>query len=119
MATISEHGGNIHQIIREYGLEKLIDFSANINPLGLPAGVKPALDSHWEALLHYPDPDCSELKEALAQQQGLSPEQILISNGSIELIYLIPQIIKPQKSLILSQRALQIVMTILRQFFLL
>ncbi len=101
MPVISEHGGNIYKITSECGLDHIIDFSANINPLGLPAGVRPALNGYEEALLHYPDPDCIKLKEDLAKRHGITSNQILISNGSIELIYLIPQLIKPEQSLIL------------------
>lgn len=102
MPVIPAHGGNIYQIIGQCKLGRVTDFSANINPLGLPAGVREALNNHWDALLHYPDPDCVELKIELAKRHAITPDQILIGNGSIELIYLIPQVIKPKQSLILS-----------------
>jgi threonine-phosphate decarboxylase len=102
MPVVSEHGGNLHQVIRDYRLGKLTDFSANINPLGVPLGVRQVLNDHWDALTHYPDPDCTELKAELARRHGIRPEQILVGNGSIELIYLIPQAIKPKRSLVLA-----------------
>ncbi len=96
MAVISPHGGNI------YSYNKITDFSANINPLGISPKVEQALSNYKDALLNYPDPDCGKLKMKLAQKHNISTDNILIGNGSIELIYLIPQYIKPACSLIIS-----------------
>jgi threonine-phosphate decarboxylase len=42
-------------------------------------------------LLHYPDPDCVALRETLARRWRLTPDRILIGNGSSELIHLLPR----------------------------
>jgi threonine-phosphate decarboxylase len=102
MPVISEHGGNIHQVMQEYGLDRITDFSASINPLGPPAGIRRGFNSQGDMLVHYPDPNCTELREEIARQHGIPEGQILVSNGSIELIYLIPQVLKPKQSLILT-----------------
>ncbi|MFC1925840.1 pyridoxal phosphate-dependent aminotransferase [Chloroflexota bacterium] len=67
--------------------EKFIDFSANINPLGVSPQVKKAMSGL--ELDHYPDPDCQELRQALSQTVGMARENIVIGNGSTELIHLL------------------------------
>ncbi len=94
------HGGIRPADLRALGLrpEDVLDFSASVSPLGPPAGV-------WEALQRvdltaYPDPSCTALREALSShlarqsayltgQGGLSPDRILVGNGSTELIHLL------------------------------
>ena len=83
------HGGIRPAQLRELGLNPndVLDFSASVSPLGPPRGV-------WEAmqgvdLTAYPDPECLELKEALAQLHGLESDHILVGNGSTELIHLL------------------------------
>ena len=79
---------------------RIIDFSANINPLGLSPRVKKALISGIDTALHYPDPYCEGLKKKLASSLGVGEKNILIGNGSCDLIYLIPRVLTPQKVLI-------------------
>jgi histidinol-phosphate aminotransferase len=88
-ATIPVHGGLSPTELRALGLnrEEVIDFSVNLNPLGIPPGVKKALEKL--DLSCYPDPENLELKEALARVVGVHPDQIVIGNGSTELIYLL------------------------------
>lgn len=77
------HGGRLGRL----GADKLLDFSSNITPLGTPASVIRALKDATQNVSEYPDPDSSGLLAALAQHTGLSPSNILIGNGSIEIIY--------------------------------
>ena len=44
---------------------------------------------------HYPDRRCLDLRRDLAAYHGLSPEHILVGNGSTELIYLLARALKP------------------------
>jgi histidinol-phosphate aminotransferase len=66
---------------------QVLDFSANLNPLGPPPAVREALASFDPS--RYPDPDCVELREALAERDGVRSDQILVGNGSTELIHLV------------------------------
>ena len=61
----SIHGGDWAGFEREYGTRPL-DFSANVSPLGLPAGVRAAVIDALEGADRYPDPMCRELRAALA-----------------------------------------------------
>lgn len=87
------HGGNIHAAARELGqdLTKLLDFSASINPLGPSPRVWRAISRARRLMTHYPDPDCWELRQALAMRWQLEPEQIVLGNGSMEVIDVLPR----------------------------
>ena len=97
-------GGNIRAMARKYGFrpEEMIDFSASINPLGLHKNIKDAIVRNLDFIIHYPDPDYQELNDVLAGSLRIDAENILVGNGSIEFIYLIPRTLKPGKVLIPS-----------------
>jgi threonine-phosphate decarboxylase len=84
------HGGNLNRASLKYGLpkEEIIDFSANINPLGPSKEVTTALKNNLDLISRYPDPDCNELKTALSFYLGVHEKNILMGNGAAELIYL-------------------------------
>ncbi len=96
------HGGNITNASSKYGLpvEKMIDFSANINPLGPSRIVYSALTNSLGLISRYPDPDCSELRTILADFLGIRQDLILMGNGAAELIYLLVRVTKCKKALI-------------------
>lgn len=110
------HGGDVYEVARRQGraVEELVDFSANINPLGFPPGVVRAIQEALGLLVHYPDPGCVELAQDLAVYHGLSPEEILVGNGSTELIYLVVRALKPSRALMVApafseyQKALEV-----------
>jgi threonine-phosphate decarboxylase len=108
MTVLSEntpqHGGEVYGLARSLGVEvhDLLDFSANINPLGFPPGVVSAIQETLGEIVHYPDRQSLELREAVAAYHGLSPREILIGNGSTELIYLVARALHPQKGLIVA-----------------
>ena len=94
-----EHGGNIYQAQRQYK-RKFLDFSANINPLGLTPQIKEAIYKNFGSILHYPDPEAKNITRKIAQYWGIKEENVLVGNGSIELIYLIVSTFKPKTTLI-------------------
>ncbi len=93
------HGGNIYEIKRRYKKD-VIDFSANINPLGLTEDTKREFIRCYELIFHYPDPNAKDLIRQIAGYWGIDEDNILIGNGSTELIYLIAHAFKPKKALI-------------------
>ena len=99
---ITEHGGNIYKLAEALNLpeSKVIDFSASINPLGIPKKVNSNLKKWLLSSCNYPDPDATELREKISEYHNISPGNILCGNGSTELIYLIPRALKPKKVLI-------------------
>jgi threonine-phosphate decarboxylase len=99
-----KHGGDVYHLARTLGLDlsELLDFSANINPLGFPPGIFGAIDQTLPEIVHYPDRRSLSLRRELAAYHGLSPEEILVGNGSTELIYLAARALQPQKALIVA-----------------
>jgi histidinol-phosphate aminotransferase len=81
------HGGVSLVELDALGLtrEQVIDFSVNINPLGPSPGVVVALSR--VDIATYPDPESRELRGAISRLTGLAPEQIVVGNGSTELIH--------------------------------
>lgn len=98
-----DHGGNLRALAGAAGVrpDQLLDFSANINPLGLSPRVAEAIRVALPSVPHYPEPTASALGEALAAYHGLSPDQVLPANGSTELIYLLARALAPRRALIL------------------
>lgn len=83
------HGGLDDAELRAQTLTRadVVDFSSNVNPLGasrLAREAAAAVD-----LSRYPDRECLLLREALAARVGVSVEQLMIGNGSTELIHLL------------------------------
>lgn len=82
------HGGDLISAAEAYGLEagQIIDFSANINPLGPPPGLKEYLMEHLTAITTYPDPACRDLIAVI--KECFQPNHTVIAgNGAGELIY--------------------------------
>lgn len=88
------HGGDI------YRNDSCLDFSANINPFGMPASVREAAVKGIEASEHYPDCLCERLKEGIAEKEQVKKEQIVCTNGAAELLYAVCQAVKPKKALL-------------------
>ena len=97
---VFEHGGNIYEVKRRYKRE-VIDFSANINPLGLPKKVKTRLWKNLQYILHYPDIKAESLIKRIAKYWSIKEENILVGNGSVDLLYLLIYTFKPRKVCIL------------------
>ncbi len=82
------HGGNLAWAATLAGCSprSLLDFSASINPLGVPATAIAAIQAHLIDLPHYPDPESHQLKQALSHFHQVPPDWILPGNGSAELL---------------------------------
>lgn len=97
----SIHGGDI------YNNKVNMDFSVNINPLGIPHSVKEAMSDALSYADRYPDMACNGLKKAISEyftQQGCSiqSEDVIPGNGASELFMAIAHAIKPQKAVLLA-----------------
>jgi threonine-phosphate decarboxylase len=102
--TQPTHGGNVYKIAQEQRIpvERLMDFSASINPLGPSTAVLRTIRSALKQIVHYPDPDCRRLRQELAHQCGVDPDMILVGNGSTELIHLLPRALAIKSALIMG-----------------
>ena len=95
------HGGDIYTAKQEYA-GRIVDFSANINPLGIPMNVKQALHQSITACTAYPDPFCRELTGALAKAEDIPQEWILCGNGASDLIFRLVYALRPKTALVAS-----------------
>ena len=91
------HGGDIWGFSRKYNipLEDVLEFSGPINYLGPPQKAIEAVKQNAKLIRYYPDPNPVEFKEQIALYvgHGVEPENLLLGNGSIELIYMITEIL--------------------------
>lgn len=97
------HGGNLREAIDKYNVSgsKIIDFSSNINPLGIPQDIKSLIKKEFDELVqHYPDPEYKLLTQTLSETLNVGTENLLPGNGSNELIYLLVNMLAPKKVLI-------------------
>ena len=90
------HGGNPQAIAKTCGTDPdtLIDFSASINPLSPPGCVSQLLLETPRLLKEYPDPHCSVVTQSISQTTGVPEDWIRVTNGSTELIYLLPHLLR-------------------------
>lgn len=94
------HGGDIYTERQKGRGQGLLDFSANINPLGLPDSVKQAVVDGLSDTVHYPDPLCRELISALAREEGVREEQLVCGNGAADLIFRLVVAKMPYKAVV-------------------
>lgn len=103
-AGLRTHGGNIYAFARErrIPLEEVLDFSASINPLGWPREVASAYRNALSHAVHYPEPYAETLTAVLARYHDLALNNLVVGNGSTQLIYLLARVFKSQRVLIVS-----------------
>ncbi|MHC1781177.1 MAG: histidinol-phosphate transaminase [Anaerolineaceae bacterium] len=91
ISSSEEHGGVSPRELSRLGISArdLVDFSVNSNPFGPSPRVLEALRA--VDISSYPDRDCSELTDFLAAANRVSPGQVLVGNGTSELIWLVSQ----------------------------
>ncbi|HVH79823.1 MAG TPA: histidinol-phosphate transaminase [Stellaceae bacterium] len=67
-------------------IANLVKLNTNESPLGPSPLALEAMRAAVETLRLYPDPEATELREALAVHHGVTPEQVFVGNGSDEVI---------------------------------
>lgn len=87
-----QHGGDRRRLAERAGVapEDLLDASASINPLGPPPWLRQELEAAISDLVHYPDPECLELRRAWAGAWGVPLATLWAGNGSSELLAALP-----------------------------
>ena len=88
------HGGDI------YRNDVKLDFSVNVNPLGIPEAVEAALYEEVANCDKYPDITADRLKKAVSEMLAVPKEYVLFGNGASELFIAIIHGIKPKKTVI-------------------
>ncbi|MGA3190424.1 MAG: threonine-phosphate decarboxylase [Bryobacteraceae bacterium] len=99
------HGGDVWQVAEELGIQasELLDFSANINPRGLPPRAKERLArdaSDPQLLSFYPDLSARRLRHALSEHLSIDPDAIVVGPGAEALLAPILRCLQPKRALI-------------------
>ena len=85
------HGGEVWEATKKTGIhrEKIVDFSSSVNPLGPSQKAIEAVRNSLGQIPVYPDSTSALLREAIAASfEGITSNNVVIGNGSTELIYL-------------------------------
>ncbi len=85
-------GKPVEEVERELGLKNVIKLASNENPLGPSPKAVEALRLLLPRLNYYPDGNCFYLKQALAEKLSVKPEELIIGNGSDEILSLITRV---------------------------
>ena len=88
------HGGDI------YRNNCILDFSVNVNPLGIRKSVVEAIRNAAERVDVYPDPSCQKLRRSISLYEGVKETEVLCGNGATALIYAVVLALKPKKALL-------------------
>jgi len=98
------HGGGVDRAMRELEMTRgqICDFSASINPLGVPPQVQQALQEALGRISDYPELDAASLRSDLAHFHQLPEACLLPGSGSTELIYLFPRVFRPRRALLIQ-----------------
>ena len=98
------HGSDLEKIEKVYGIKPsdVTSFAANVNPLGISYKLKTTLCDRIDAITSYPDRDYTALRTSIGNYINLEKENIIVGNGSTELISLFIQITAPKKALLIT-----------------
>lgn len=98
------HGSDLETIEKVYGINKedIVSFSANVNPLGISPKLKLTLSERIDSIMSYPDREYTSLRKCIADYVRAEAQDIIVGNGSTELISLFIQIKHPKKALIIG-----------------
>src|SRR4030042_354154 len=79
-------GKPIEEVEREFGITDIVKLASNENPLGPSPKALDAMRKALDKGALYPDGSCFYLKQALARHWGVSEKELIVGNGSDELI---------------------------------
>jgi histidinol-phosphate aminotransferase len=97
-------GKPIAELEREYGVSDSIKLASNENPLGASPKALAAMRDQMEGVWLYPDANGFDLKQALAQRHGVSPDCVTLGNGSNDvLVFLAQAFLRPGLEAVFSQ----------------
>jgi threonine-phosphate decarboxylase len=90
------HGDDIYR----YGSKIKYNFSSNIPVFADLSGLKAHLAERLDVISSYPEPEARRLEELIAAEEGITPQQVLVTAGATEAIYLIAQLYRDYVSII-------------------
>ncbi|WP_445399258.1 histidinol-phosphate transaminase [Zobellella sp. An-6] len=97
-------GKPVEELERELGISNSVKLASNENPLGLGPKARAAIERALPELARYPDANGFALKAKLADKLGVRREQLILGNGSNELIDLVfHTFVSPGQQVVYSQ----------------
>lgn len=98
------HGSDLETIESIYKIKKedIVSFAANVNPLGISPRLRETLSERIDSIMSYPDREYTSLRKQISAYVNTDIEDIIVGNGSTELISLFIQIKHPKKALIVG-----------------
>jgi histidinol-phosphate aminotransferase len=84
-------GKPISELAREMGLAEasIVKLASNENPLGIGEKTRAAIEAALADIARYPDGNGFELKDALHRRYGVALDQIVLGNGSNDILELV------------------------------
>lgn len=104
-------GKPIAETARELGLAEadILKMASNENPLGPSPKALAAIRGALAELHYYPDGSGYDLKRVISRQQGVLPENIVLGNGSNDVLELVARAyLRPGDSAVYSQHAFMV-----------
>ena len=88
------HGAEVLGAAEESGLlpQSILDFSSSVNPLGPSKKALDAARGAFNQIAAYPDSNSNELRQVIASHFGMNKGNIIVGNGSTELMYLFTEV---------------------------
>ncbi|CAI8888068.1 histidinol-phosphate transaminase [Methylococcus capsulatus] len=90
--TPYQPGKPIGELEREFALKRIVKLASNENPLGASPKVLEVVRRILGGTHLYPDGSGFELKAALAEKLGVEPAQIVLGNGSNDVLDLVARV---------------------------
>jgi len=101
-----EPGKPIDELERELGISNIIKLASNENPLGPSPQAVAAATAALVGVHLYPDGNAFNLKQAIAKKLGVASEQIIIGNGSSDILdFVLRAFVTPEHEVIYAQHA--------------
>ena len=98
------HGSDLEKIEETYHIPRneITSFAANVNPIGISPKLRATLAEHIDDITGYPEREYTSLRKCIAEYIDADFKNIVVGNGSSELISLFIHNLKPHKALILG-----------------
>ncbi len=97
-------GKSIEEVKAKYNPPEITKLGSNENPLGASAKVIAAIRKALPRISLYPDGASQALRQALAQANGLTSDQVLVGNGSDEVLLMIAAaFLNPGETVLVSE----------------
>lgn len=98
------HGSDLEKVAAHYHIDqdRIINFSGNVNPIGLSKNIQNELSKRIELIAKYPDRDYANLRASMGKYIDVPKEDIIVGNGSTELISLFIKALQPVQTLIIG-----------------